>query len=91
LGALKSTNNDKIHKINPPKLQGCVFSEGAKAAQAAATQPQSKGLGGAEIVKNHKIHKIHTPIIQRSFCFVFSEGAEAPQAAVTQTQRAVGP
>ena len=43
----------------------------------------AKGLGGPEIVKNDKIHKIHTPKLQRG---VFSEGAEAPQAADTDAK-----
>ena len=48
----------------------------------------AKGLGSPEIVKDDKIHKIHTPKLQSG---VFSEGAEAPQAAATQTQRAGDP
>ena len=57
------------------------FSEGAEAPQAADTA--AKGFGGPEIVKNDKIHKIHTPKLQRG---VFSEGAEAPQAADTDAK-----
>jgi len=40
-GGLKSTRNDKIHKIHDPKIQGRVFSEVAEAPQAAATQTHS--------------------------------------------------
>ena len=36
-GDLKSTKNDKIHKIHAPKIQGRVFSEVAEAPQAAPT------------------------------------------------------
>ena len=61
--------------MHTPKLQGRVFSEGAEAPQAAATQPQS--LGSAEIVEKDKIHKIHAPKFQGR---VFSEVGEAPQA-----------
>ena len=42
-GGLKSLKNYKIHKIHTPKLQGRVFSEGAEAPQAAATQTQRAG------------------------------------------------
>jgi len=79
--------NNKIHKIHTPKLHGGVFSEGAEALQAAATQPQ-RALGALELLKNDKIHKIHTPKIQ--VC-VFFEVAEVPQAAAIQTHRAGRP
>ena len=45
-GPQKSTKIDKIdnfHKIHAPKIQGCVFSEGAEAPQAAATQTHRAG------------------------------------------------
>ena len=84
---LTSLKNDKIHKIHAPKIQGRVFSEGAEAPQAAATQPQ-RAWGPLKSLKNDKIHKIHTPKLQGR---VFSEVAEAPQAAATQTHRAGRP
>ena len=55
-------------------------------AEAPQGDTDAQGLGGPEIVKNDKIHKIHTPQIQ-GYVF-FSEGAKAPQAAATQTHRA---
>ena len=61
--------------------------EGAEAPQAAATQPQ-RAWGPLKSLKNDKIHKIHTPKLQRG---VFSEGAEAPQAADTAAKGLGGP
>ena len=43
LGGPENVKNDKIHKIHAPKIQGRVFSEGAEAPQAAATQTHRAG------------------------------------------------
>ena len=43
LGGPEMINNYKIRKIHTPKIQGRVFSEGAEALQAAATQTQRAG------------------------------------------------
>ena len=43
LGGPEIVKNDKIRKIHTPKIQGRVFSEGAEAPQAAATQTQRAG------------------------------------------------
>ena len=85
-GTLKSTKSTTFTQYMLQQYKKGFLFEGAEAPQAADTA--AKGLGGAEIVKNDKIHKIHTPKLQDR---VFSEGAEAPQAAATQTQRAGGP
>jgi len=81
-------NNDNIHKRHAPNIQGCSFVEGAKAPQAATTQPQ-RAWGCPEIIKHDNIRKIHTQ--QHPGLFFLSEGAEAAQAAATQTQRAGNP
>ncbi len=43
LGGPEVVKNDKIRKIHTPQIQGRVFSEGAEAPQAAATQTQRAG------------------------------------------------